>query len=188
MPRHGKYPDEMGERAVRTVLDHGHEYGSQWEAICSVADEFATLSYVDWFNRRRLHAVWSGGEALHVVQPGDWFSVICLWQQATFAGWHINLQRPLRPSRLGWDTEDLVLDIEVAPDGSWALEDRAEFEHGVDGGYFDRETQHAVMNAVEEALARLGRREVPFGVDWTVLPELARGPVALPDGWESLLS
>lgn len=55
MPRHGKYPDEMGERAVRTVLDHGHEYGSQWEAICSVADEFATLSYVDWFNRRRLH-------------------------------------------------------------------------------------------------------------------------------------
>jgi transposase len=21
------------------VLDHGHEYGSQWEAICSVADK-----------------------------------------------------------------------------------------------------------------------------------------------------
>lgn len=98
-------------------------------------------------------AVWSGGEALHVVQPGDWFSVICLWQQATFAGWRINFQRPLRPSPLGWDTEDLVLDIEVAPDGSWALEDRADFEHAVDGGYFDRETQHAVMNAVEEALA-----------------------------------
>ncbi len=88
-------------------------------------------------------AVWSGVEALHVVQPGDWFSVICLWQQATFAGWHINFQRPLRPSPFGWDTEDLVLDIEVAPDGSWALEDRADFEHAVDGGYFDRETQHA---------------------------------------------
>jgi transposase len=39
MPRHGKYPDEMRERAVRMVLDHGHEYGSQWEAICSVADK-----------------------------------------------------------------------------------------------------------------------------------------------------
>ena len=39
MPNHGKYPDELRERAVRMVLDHGHEYGLQWEAICSVAEK-----------------------------------------------------------------------------------------------------------------------------------------------------
>lgn len=39
MSRNGKYPDELRERAVRMVLDHGHEYGSQWEAICSVAEK-----------------------------------------------------------------------------------------------------------------------------------------------------
>ena len=39
MPNHGKYPDEVRERAVRMVLEHGHEYGSQWEAICSVAEK-----------------------------------------------------------------------------------------------------------------------------------------------------
>jgi transposase-like protein len=39
VPNHGKYPDELRERAVRMVFDHEHEYPSQWAAICSVADK-----------------------------------------------------------------------------------------------------------------------------------------------------
>ena len=39
MPNHGKYPDELRERAVRMVFEHEHKYPSQWAAICSVADK-----------------------------------------------------------------------------------------------------------------------------------------------------
>lgn len=37
MPRHGKYPAEVREQAVRLVLAQAHTYGSQWEAISSIA-------------------------------------------------------------------------------------------------------------------------------------------------------
>jgi transposase len=32
-----KYAAEVRERAVRMVFDHGNQYSSQWEAICSIA-------------------------------------------------------------------------------------------------------------------------------------------------------
>src|SRR5699024_7159338 len=37
--RPGKYPDELRERAVRMVAEATPAHGSQWEAICSVADK-----------------------------------------------------------------------------------------------------------------------------------------------------
>ncbi len=39
MARRSKYSKEVRERAVRLVLEHRDQYGSQWEAICSVADK-----------------------------------------------------------------------------------------------------------------------------------------------------
>jgi transposase len=37
MARHGRYPAEVRERAVRMVFEHQAEYESQWAAITSIA-------------------------------------------------------------------------------------------------------------------------------------------------------
>jgi transposase len=38
--RSKRYPPELRERAVRMVLEHQHEYPSQWAAITSIAAKF----------------------------------------------------------------------------------------------------------------------------------------------------
>ena len=38
--RSKRYPPELRERAVRMVLEHQHEYSSQWAAITSIAEKF----------------------------------------------------------------------------------------------------------------------------------------------------
>ena len=39
--RGGKYPAEMRERAVRMVMEHQHEYSSQWKAIESISKKLS---------------------------------------------------------------------------------------------------------------------------------------------------
>jgi len=39
MARTSRYSQEVRERAVRMVFEHGSEYDSEWEAICSIAEK-----------------------------------------------------------------------------------------------------------------------------------------------------
>ena len=97
-----------------------------------------------------------------------------------FAGWYVNLQEPLRRSPLGFETDDLVLDIRIQPDRSWAWKDEDELEEAVRLGRFTEDEAQAIRAEGERVLEE---RPWPTGwEDWRPGPgwPLPR----LPEGWD----
>lgn len=68
---------------------------------------------------------WAGHGMLQVINVDAWASVQHYWvgPERTFACWYINLQEPMRPTPIGFDSQDLELDIVVGPDGAWSMKD-----------------------------------------------------------------
>ncbi|MGH9587135.1 MAG: transposase [Acidobacteriaceae bacterium] len=51
-----RYPQEMRERAVRMVVEHGHEHATEWAAIASVAGKLGMTPETlrKWLRRQQV--------------------------------------------------------------------------------------------------------------------------------------
>ena len=129
---------------------------------------------------------------------GAWFGSSCLqlhrahepcawWRWLDGSGWYVNLQEPLRRTRIGFDTTDHVLDIEVAPDGQWWWKDEDEFEAACRIGRFTRQESDAVRRVGEAAAAAIDAQAWPFDSEWSRWqPDAAWVlPTQVPDEWAS---
>jgi len=62
MARRSRFSQEVRERAVRLVFEHREQYGSQWEAICSIAGKIGCSAETlrKWVRRTEID---SGGRS-----------------------------------------------------------------------------------------------------------------------------
>ena len=103
-------------------------------------------------------ALWQGEGVLIVGRPGRAHSI---WLFADSSGWYVQLERPWRPWRLGFDTEDHALDVVVEPDGSWRWKDEDELETAVRVDFFTPPEAEAIRREGEAVVA-----EWPLPTGW----------------------
>jgi hypothetical protein len=105
-----------------------------------------------WLGKER----WHGHGTLMLQRPGEWYAVWVFWSgpEREFRGWYLNLQEPFRRTELGYDTQDLELDIWLPREGGVQLKDDHVMEDRVVEGRFTAEqvafTRAEAARIVEE--------------------------------------
>jgi hypothetical protein len=107
--------------------------------------------------------VWAGGSLIRLIEPGAWRCLDVLFDAAgNFDGWYVNLQEPVRRTTLGFDTVDLVLDLEVAADGTWNRKDEEDFRRAALSGQLHMQTAQRVRAEAERMINVIGSGARPL--------------------------
>jgi len=136
-------------------------------------------SYADPWEHEQ--AVWERNHVLWLTPLGQPYSLNLFWDgDWHFLGWYVQLQDPLRRSRLGFDTRDHLLDVWVEPDGRWQWKDEDELEYAVELGLFDAgEAKTARATAGDVVAAR------PWPTGWEDWRPEPQWPLPqLPEDWD----
>ena len=179
---HGEVMFGWGGIVVQDTDDLLALYMPEGAPLAFAADFFGEPH--PWSGRDR----WYGHGVVQLHRPGAMHSVWVFWEGPArrFAGWYLNLEEPWRRTLLGFDTQDLELDIVVSADGSWSFKDDEQLDPWVVRG---RWTSEEVAEIRAEG-ARLGA-ELDAGRRWwsdewaTWQPDPAWPPPVLPEGWDA---
>jgi hypothetical protein len=132
---------------------------------------------------------WEGHGVLMLHRPGDVHAIWLFWSEPgrTFAGWYVNLQRPFVRTAVGYDTQDLELDIWI-PDGeAWQWKDRDELDTRVAEGRFTREEVAEILVEGDRIAAELDAGRRWWDERWRDFePDPGWAAPGLPAGWDEL--
>lgn len=136
--------------------------------------------------------IWTGPSTLRLHIWGTAYSIIRTWnsKQKCVEGWYINLESGWKRTRLGFDSQDLVLDITVATDlSSWAWKDEDELEWSVETGKYSIEEVACIREEGKRAIQALETKSWPFNADWSQWQPHAEWDIpTLPTDWADPLA
>ena len=196
---------DHGEVIVRReVLGQGQRLGP-WEASSVIVVEDrddllvtflpagAPLAFGEgeWPTADGLHpwharSAWEGHGVLMLQRPDEAHAVWHFWDgpDRAFRCWYLNLQAPFRRTSIGYDTQDLELDIVVAPDGSFELKDLEYMDQRVAEGRFTPELVAEVIADGDRIMAELVAGRHWWDHSWSSWePDPTWVTPTLPDGW-----
>lgn len=130
---------------------------------------------------------WEGHGVLMLQRPREAYAVWHFWDGPgrRFAGWYVNLQEPFRRTRVGYDTQDLELDVWIPAGERWRFKDAEKLDERIADGRYTAEQVEATRALGAAIGAMLDRGERWWDDRWTSFePDPAWRAPALPDGWE----
>jgi hypothetical protein len=128
--------------------------------------------------------------ARHVLSfawPTEPYAILAMWDPHwRFRIWYVNVEEPLRPTPVGFDTNECLLDVVIEPDlSSWRWKDEDELGEAVSLGLFSARQAAAFRRAGERGRRRVIDRAPPFDRDWSGWrPDAAWTVPELPPGWD----
>lgn len=126
---------------------------------------------------------WEGAGLLMVQRSNEAYAV---WRflDAPPGAWYLNLQEPARRTRIGFDTQDLELDIVVRPDRSWSFKDEDLMAVRIGDGRFTVAQTNEILRLGDE-IGELLEADEWWWESWSeFVPREEWVGTRLPDGWE----
>ncbi|MHB8104833.1 MAG: DUF402 domain-containing protein [Dehalococcoidales bacterium] len=133
-------------------------------------------------------SVWVYGGILRLSIPGASYSVLLLRNaDGSLYEWYINLEEPLRRTRLGFDYEDYILDIGISSDfSSWKWKDAEELAEAVELGLVSQDKAAALYEEGKKAVNWLISGKSPFNGWEKWRPDPTWAVPVLPVGWDKI--
>ena len=131
---------------------------------------------------------WEGHGVVVLRRPGEAYSVWHFWDgpDRTFAGWYLNLEEPIRRTALGYDAQDLELDVWIPVGERWRFKDEDMVGQRVHEGRYTAEQATAIYALGREIGAMLDRGERWWDDRWSSFePDPTWRAPSLPRGWET---
>lgn len=130
---------------------------------------------------------WTENRRLLLWRPNAAHTVSLFWRDEddVFLGWYVDVLVPLRRSPTGFDTRDLVLDVDIDPDRTWQRKDEDELQWLEAQGLIAPHDVTAIRAEAERAVALLQADDPLFDAHWILWrPEPAWPIPSIPVGWE----